>query len=85
MVGPVIETQYMKSRLPPAARGTVTPLARTSPYGKLIVEVEGSTPLVSEGATDTKPGAVCPTTVTLPVNATEVVGSLEALVAVKTV
>ena len=45
--------QYMKSSLPPEASGTVTPLARASPYGKLIVLVRGWTPEVSEGATAT--------------------------------
>src|SRR5450759_3218424 len=46
-----LTAQYMKSRLPPAARGTVRPLARSSRSGKLIVEVDGSTPVVRFGAT----------------------------------
>jgi len=50
MVSPVLPAQYMKSSLPPLARGTVTPLARLSPVGKLMVEVAGWTPLVSDGA-----------------------------------
>src|ERR1035437_9104565 len=46
-VSVVLADQYMASR-PPEASGTVTPLARMSPIGKLIVEVLGWVPLVSE-------------------------------------
>ena len=52
-VSAVVAAQYMKSSLPPAASGSVTPLTRLSPTGKFMVEVGGWTPEVSDGASVT--------------------------------
>ena len=57
---------------PAGERAVVTLLARVSPTGKLIVDVEGL--LFEVTVTDTKPPEVCPATVTLPVTATAFAG-----------
>ena len=54
--------RYTRPSEPPES-GEVTPLARTSPSGKLIVEVPGL--LSAAGVRDTKPACVCPATADL--------------------
>ena len=61
---------YTALSVPPLPRATVTALARVSPAGKLIVEVEPP----AAGASTTKPPLVWPVTVRLPVTATALVG-----------
>ena len=59
--------------VPLAARGTMTPLARVSPLGRLIVDVVGW--FVGTGPSDSQPPAVSPVTVRLPVTATAPAGA----------
>src|SRR5262245_38026471 len=54
--------------------GVVTPFARTSPAGKLIVDDPGRV-FAATGRTDTNPADVWPTTVRLPVIAVASVGT----------
>src|SRR6187397_1979938 len=53
------------ARPPTSLIGSVMLLARTSPFGTLIVELVGAPVIV--GPTETYPAAVWPITVTLPV------------------
>ncbi len=63
----------MTDSVPPAPRATVTALARSSPSGKLSVELVGL--LVATGPDEQEAAAVCAVTVRLPVTAVASAGT----------
>src|SRR5262245_2036077 len=63
---------YRAASFPLAESGVVKLFARVSPSGKLRVELVGLATGV--GVIETRPAAVCPTTVTLPVTASALAG-----------
>src|ERR1035437_5930409 len=66
-VGPLLGATKAIDRVPPAPRATVTALARSSPTGRLRVELPGL--LVATGPMEKQPLLIWPVTVRLPVTA----------------
>src|SRR3990172_12564673 len=64
---------WYTARLPSGPSVTVTPFARVSPAGKLIVEVDGL--VVGSGVSERKPARVALVIVRLPVTATAPAGT----------